>query len=408
MRAGMSSGPSDPVFWDLDRLRREIALAAIHHPRTAAGAPSDAQLRAAIDACDLRAHCGESPSGGEGGQSRSRELTRLVLRARAVWGRHRGIAASEKLLGNSDLLCAIGCVTAPLSNLLLGSAIGRLASEKLLGVDRRHRPSAFATTPFDRWFRKRERKLRKRVSGAGGTVALHATCRVNYRHPAIARSALAVLMHNDVRVLYPEQRCCGRSLAECGDLESAILDISFNAQSFRRHLSEGATLVVLGELCGEFIREEAPWLVEGDEVRGLATAAVGIFEFLDSLRAQGNLRGDFRPLAERVALVGPTGPPGGREAATRSILGLIPRLEIVTISGAPRFGWSRASRKEFFAAMGEAGRPVAEEISRSGVERIACECTRTACRLQTLTGVRAVHPIELMREAYGIPEAGRR
>lgn len=414
----MSAGPSSPEFWDPAALRREIlALARGAGPGQTSdpccpaidtAASSSLEIRRFADACDLCMHSGSICSAvrSEGGDG-TVDPERVVLRARAVLGRREGIRASDRFLGNSDLIGAIGANLAPASTRLLRSRIARFAAEKSFRVDRRHLPDPFARTPFDRWFRKRERKIRKICTGMTETAALFATCRINYRFPDIGRSAVAVLIHNGVRPLYPEQRCCGRSQLECGDLDGAALNIAFNASSFRRHAEAGAAIVVLGGDCESHIRRNSSWVVAGDDAPGFAAGAVDLFGFLGKLLANDRLRTDFRPSTDRIALVTParSGEVGSSDALD-AILRRIPGLRIERIDAAPRFGWSLANRRQFFGPMEEAARAVAPRIGRSGANLIVTECPATGRRLSRMAGMRALHPIDLVRQAYGIPLAG--
>lgn len=367
--------------------------------------PGHPDLLRFLDACDLRLHTqGADRDSGSDPRSAEADPADLILRLRAIRAAEGGIAASARLLGNSDLVGAIGGIGAPVSNLFLRWGVGMRIVETMLGVDRRHRPAPFARAPFDRWLRKRERKFRKACSGGNGTAALFPGCRINYRHPDIGRSAVAVLLHNDVRPCLPEQRCCGRSQIECGDAEGGIQNIRFNAGSFRRHAEEGRAIVVLEEECARHVRSSPSWASDGEDATTLARTAVSLFEFLHRLHVQGRLKRDLHSSGERIALVSPAGcaeNPGARGIA--AILASIPKLQVVAVPGAPRFGWSLSSRTTFFAAMEEAALESAQAVKRSGAVRIVSECPATGRRLAAMTGIPAAHPVEILRGAYGLP-----
>jgi Fe-S oxidoreductase len=65
--------------------------------------------------------------------------------------------------------------------------------ERIFGLDRRRRLPVFHRATFDRWLRKREKRLQKKLGGSGGKVALFYTCSVNYNYPEIGKSASPLL-----------------------------------------------------------------------------------------------------------------------------------------------------------------------------------------------------------------------
>ncbi len=62
-------------------------------------------------------------------------------------------------------------------------------------------------------------------------VALFTGCTINFLDPGIGLDTLAVLAHNGIEALYPEQKCCGVPLRAYGNFKSFEKKAAFNIRS---------------------------------------------------------------------------------------------------------------------------------------------------------------------------------
>ena len=309
----------------------------------------------------------------------------------------------DRLLSNADLLGAIGTLTAPLSNWSAKWKPTRIALEMLLGVDRDRPLPRFHRTTFDRWFRKREKRLAKRVAGRYGKVVLLPTCKVNYNRPGIGKSTVAVLSEADIRVACPEQRCCGRPYLERGDVEGALENLRFNLRTLRHFVDKGYVVVVLQPGCGRMLQKDYPWLDSSEDAVRVAGATREVTDYMLELLKQGAfgridaaLPGTL--LYHRSCLSGVQ----GDSLSERTLLESIPGLSIKRLDGCAGEGSLEEMRIAHSdrSPLSAAGQDAAME----GTERlrIVSDCARAADRIEKETERPVYHPVEIFCEALGL------
>ncbi|MDM7916727.1 MAG: heterodisulfide reductase-related iron-sulfur binding cluster [Candidatus Eisenbacteria bacterium] len=417
----------DAGFWDPAELRKEFDRVADvcnscrlcfkfcpSFPRlfdlldekdgTAAGLPESA-VREVVDLCFqcklCNVHCPYTP---DQGHPFAIDFPRLMLRERLVRARRAGVTFQDRVLGNPDLIGAVGSLTAPISNFAIRSRPVRLLMERTAGIHRDRVLPSFAKETFDRWFRRREKKLRKRVSGSGGKVALFATCSVNYQEPSIGKSAVAVLSHHDIRVAVPEQRCCGMAYLDGGDYNNVIENIRFNLRSFRRFVEEGWTILALQPTCGYVLKNDYPWLDPGDASREMASATQDVVEFLMQRHAEGKLDTSFRRPAGRVLYHLPCHLKAQNIGyKSRELCELISGEPVEMVERCSGMDGTWGMKREYFDASRKVAAPIFRKIQEEQPEHVCSDCVLAGLQIRQGSGKTVRHPVELLREAYGLP-----
>jgi glycerol-3-phosphate dehydrogenase subunit C len=331
------------------------------------------------------------------------DLPRLLLGANLARKRERGLSARDRLLGHPDLTGAILAVCAPIWNRAKDWRSVRLLLEATFGIHRDGDLPRAHGTSFERWFRKREKRFRRRVRGGNGKVALFHTCSVNVYHPEVGRSAVAVLHHNDVEVVVPPQRCCGAAHLAAGDLEGALQNVEENARSFAHLADAGYSIVVLQPACSHWLRLESPRRSPSPEARRNAPQTQDLAAYLLALHRRGTLSTEFRSLEETLALHLPCRRRGrqvGQDWA--DLLGLVPGLELRLIEECAAMEGAWGLKKEFHAEWGRQVAPLLRAIDEAGAAHIASDCLLAGLGIRRGTGRPCLHPIEILREAYGI------
>src|SRR5207249_4618256 len=143
----------------------------------------------------------------DGGMTRLAELCAGVGECRKKRG---------GVLGNIAALSPWGSRLAPQSNWLARSRLVRWLNEKLLRIDRRRLPPAFARRTLRQLFTPMQRE--------GTQVLLFPDTFTNYYEPAIGLAAVELLQRAQCAVtLGPRDlRCCGRPLISSGLLDQAV------------------------------------------------------------------------------------------------------------------------------------------------------------------------------------------
>jgi len=331
------------------------------------------------------------------------DFPRLMLRERMVRGREEGITPQDRFLGNPDLSGSLGSLTVPFSNWAIRSRPMRIAMEKIVGVHRDRELPRFNGTTFDRWVRKREKKLKKKTGGTGGKVALFYTCSVNYNEPDIGKNAVAVLAHHDVRIAIPEQRCCGMPYLDGGDHANAIENLKFNVRSMRGFADDGYAIVALQPTCGYVLKKEYPWLDAGEDTRAVAAATVDIGEFLMTLHARGKLDTSFRTSPGRVLYHFPCHLKAQQIGQkSRDLLQLIPGCEVEVVDRCSGMDGTWGMKREYFDASRKVASPIILRAEESRPDRICSDCALAGLQIHQGTGMRSAHPVEILRESYGL------
>jgi glycerol-3-phosphate dehydrogenase subunit C len=386
--------PSFPALFDAVDDRHDGEVARL----------TDAELRNVVDLCFQCKLCYVNcPYTPDQGHVFDIDFPRLMLRERMVRAREEGVTLQDRFLGNPDLTGAMGGLAAPVSNWVVQSRLGRMLMEKTAGVHRSRNLPKFHRTTFEAWFRKREKKLKKKVGGGGGKVALFITCSVNYNNPEIGKSALAVLSHHDVRVVVPEQRCCGMPYLDGGDYQNARENMAFNVRSFRRYADEGYAIVVLQPTCGYVMKQEVPWLDGSEAARSVAGATRDLGEFLMSLREQGKLDTNFKSSPGKVFYHLPCHLKAQNIGyKSRDLLALIPGTEIEMVERCSGMDGTWGMKKQYYDESLKVARRLFSGIEEFRPNRVCSDCALAGLQIEQGTGRKSVHPVEVLREAYGL------
>src|SRR6059058_2632144 len=138
------------------------------------------------------------------------DFPRLLMRAKLVKTRRDGVRFRERILGDPDRLGRLNSGRlAAFANWANRQPVFRRALEKLLGIHRKRQLPTFARTTFARWFDRRKKwrtdnpVCPDRQDCLSSTVALFATCSVDYNYPQVGIAAVQVLEHNGKSIERP-------------------------------------------------------------------------------------------------------------------------------------------------------------------------------------------------------------
>jgi Fe-S oxidoreductase len=378
------------------------------------------EVRAALDLClECKACKAECPT--------NVDIARLKAEFLHQYHREHGLPWRNRVFGNVERLGRWGCRLALVSNWLARSRPVRWLNEKLLGIDRRRLPPAFARRGdrdalaqfFFDWDEERE-------EGPSCPVAFFPDTFVRYYEPRVGLAACRVLQrlgcdtYSNLEELdcwdsipappleehFPGLRCCGRPFISNGMLDQAIRCATANLQWLHPLAAGGEPIVACEPSCLLTIKDDYPALLRGElrqKAETVAAACRTFEEFADDLLGQGRVR--FRPGPKRIlvqahchqrALVG-TGP-------LLRLLRRIPGAEVIDLdAGCCGMAGSFGYEKEHY----EVSRLVGEQRLFPALRQAAAEDVIVApgfsCRLQIkhFTGRDAVHPAQLLHALLG-------
>jgi Fe-S oxidoreductase len=330
------------------------------------------------------------------------DFPRLMLRAKAARAKQEGIALQDRALGDVDLVGTIGSATAPLSNWANSFAPHRMVMEKVLGIEKSRRLPTFHRRTFASWVTARG----TRTPNPKTTVTLFYSCSVNYNAPQVGRDVVSVLEKNDCAVKCPEQVCCGMPFLDGGDIENACKNARKNVESLKAAAARGEKIVVPQPTCSYVLKNEYPLLVPGIDARRVAAATMDIFEYLASRKAEGTLNREFPGRAPgRVSYQMPCHLRAQNMGfKTRDVLQTVPGTTVTVIEKCTAMDGTWGMKKEYFPISMQFAKRAADEMEAAKPDVFATDCSLSALQIEEATGKKPVHPIALLREAYGIPE----
>jgi Fe-S oxidoreductase len=266
----------------------------------------------------------------------------------------------------------------------------------------------FSGETFTRWFGRRPAPIRP--AAPVKKVALFASCLVNYQATDIGKATVQVLEKNGVEVVVPEQRCCGMPSFDVGDTRAIQEAARANVASLHRWVEQGYDVVVPTASCSLMLKREYPELCGDEPTRRVAGCTFDICEYLMKLKKDGQLSTDFTKTPGRVAYQIPCHLRdqniGFKSKELMECAGA--QVDVIEKCSGHDGAWS--AKTEFFAlSMKIAGKAV-RAIEQQPVDLVATDCPLAGLQLDQAGssahagGRVARHPIQIVRDAYGLPK----
>jgi glycerol-3-phosphate dehydrogenase subunit C len=426
-----ATSPDDPRYWNADDLTFELkrTFQVCHECRMCVGyCGSFPTLFAAVDrdidggraegaehltaadfvkVSDLCWQCKlcyiKCPYTEDEGASELLDFPRLMAREKAQRARRDGVALVDQVLGEPGLMGKLGSgLAAPAANLINASRLARKVAEKVTGVSADFPLPPFERDPFPAWL---ARHVPLAGAGDAGEVVIFSTCYGDYNQSKVPRAAVRVLEHQGYRVLRPEQVCCGMPNLDGGDVEAMKAKVRANVASLIEHVRAGQKIVVPSPTCGYTMKKEWPVYVDDADVRAVAAATLDLMQFLDGLRRAKTWKTDWKKSLGKVAYHAPChlraqkiAYPGMR------ILNAIADTDVRMVEQCSAVDGTWGMKAAYY----EIGRKYAQKLTRDIAdddnELVLSDCPLAARRIEKENGVEVWHPIEAVRQAYGLPE----
>jgi glycerol-3-phosphate dehydrogenase subunit C len=333
------------------------------------------------------------------------DFPRLMLRAKAVRARKEGVAIQDRVLGDPDRTGRLAAMAAPLANWVNGLGPARLVMEKTLGVAREFPLPRFVSETFDRWFARRHGAVAKPPSAARARVALFHTCSVNYNTPETGRAAVQVLLRNGIEVHSPKQVCCGMPALDGGDIASFQKNARENLKALAAAVDAGCTIVSPGPTCSYVLKKDYPAMVGGREAEKVAGATQDLCEYLFRLRSEGGLDTSFVKPQGSIAYHLPCHLKSQNIGfRSRDLLSLLPGARVTMVDRCSGVDGTWGMKREYHDMALKVAEPLFEEIRAAAPDRVVTDCPLAGLQIARGTGMRPVHPVEVLRDAYGLQD----
>ena len=348
------------------------------------------------------------------------DFPHVMLRYRAVQLREGGIPRQQRELVKTDRNGRLAGAVSPLVN-WAGDRKNRLTRpllESVTGIDRNAALPKYHGRTFVMRSKSAAPPVDRTASAHGRKALLYATCFVNYNNPSIGEATRAVLARNGVEteVLYP--RCCGMPQLEQGDLAAVARSASRVAAALGPWIDKGYDIIALVPSCALMLKFEWPLILPRDPlVVKLAKATFDVSEYIVDIARREGLAPGLSPLDGGVTVqlaCHARAQNMGQKAA--EMLRLLPQADIAVIERCSGHGGSWGVLKGNFETAIKVGKPVARQAFKNAKPFLSSECPLAGMHIAQEMGMlandeaapipdRALHPVELVARAYGIPGA---
>jgi glycerol-3-phosphate dehydrogenase subunit C len=310
-------------------------------------------------------------------------------------------------LGQTDLTGSLGVALSPIANLMMRNGVVRAAMELAVGVHRKAPVPPFARRTFrSTWKRRLARSGaadRARPGPDEAVVYFHG-CSANYYEPHVAEAAIFVLERNGLQVIVPEQVCCGLPLISNGLYDDARGRARANARSLASYARAGYRIVGTSTSCTHTLKAEYEEMLDmrDDDTLAVARATWDICELLVDLHEEGRLDADFGRLDEDLPYHAPCQLRShGIGLPALDLFALVPGLRAHdTDHDCCGIAGTYGLKKEKYDIAMAVGQPLFDRIAASGATAAACDSETCRWQIETATGVRTRHPVEILADAY--------
>jgi FAD/FMN-containing dehydrogenase/Fe-S oxidoreductase len=353
------------------------------------GGLTDKRMYDVMDLClECKACKSECPSGVD--------MAKIKYEFLAHYYKKYGRPLRAMLFGHIETLSKLGCMMAPLSNWLAGSALTKWAM-KIVGIAPTRSLPPFASETFPQWFAKRNPVHRDKK-----VVLFHDTY-MDYNYPEIGQAATQFLEAAGFEVILAVKRCCGRPLLSSGYIERVKENAVSNVANLYRYVQQGYPIVGFEPSCVSMLRDDYCDLI-GDPRAKIVAEHVSTFEdFVSELAQKGELDVEFTDVAQKVLLHGHC-----HQKALWGVGGALNALALpqgydasLIAAGCCGMAGSFGYEAEHYDVSIKVGESRLLNVVREAEEGTEVVASGLSCRQQILhaTGKRAKHPAEVLWEA---------
>lgn len=235
-------------------------------------------------------------------------------------------------------------------------------------------------------------------------VAYYSGCFANYYYPQVGKATVEVLHKNGIEVVVPDQVCCGLPMMAKGNMKGAYNNMESNTKVLNRLVSGGYVIVTTCSSCGLFLKQGYPGLLGSEAAKQVSQNLYHITEYLLKLNGIGQLNTDFQLTSQSIFYHTPChiraqefGSP------TVNLLQLISGITIKKISEeCCGMGGAYGYESVNYELSKDIANKLYTEIEENPTDRIVTDCGGCKLQIEVGTGRKVVHPIILIKEAYGL------
>ena len=189
---------------------------------------------------------------------------------------------------------------------------------------------------------------------------------------------------------------------DVGDLDSLRRNAAANVDDLLPFAEAGAAIVVPGPSCSLLLKTEYPKLLRTEAAATVAGATRDVMEYLVELGRAKVLNREFvRPLG-RVAYHAPCHLRHQNVGFPARAVLKAAGADVELIDACSGVDGTWGMQKRFHEESMKVARKMLDRISATQPDHIATDCPLSALRIEEGLGEKPVHPVVLLRHAYGL------
>jgi glycerol-3-phosphate dehydrogenase subunit C len=345
------------------------------------------------------------------------DFPHLMLRAKAIKYKKGEVGSGEKFLASTDKHGQFAGipVVVQVANAVNRTKAARKVVAEVLGVhptawlpplaDSRFRWSADSTGPA---------QIVTNGPNSRGKVAIFSTCYVNYNEPGIGHDLVKLLNHNDIPyVIVEKEKCCGMPKLELGDLEGVEQHKDANIPVLVKYARQGYQILSAIPSCTLMFKQELPLMFpEEDDVQAVKAAMMDPFEYFMARQRDGLLKTDFKndlgKVSYHIPCHGRVQNIGKKTEEMFKLIGKTVSVKLNTVERCSGHAGTYGVKTATHETALKIGRPVAKAMGKDEPDFISSDCQLAGHHIAQIMGLQKLppatlmHPLGLMRHAYGI------
>jgi len=204
-----------------------------------------------------------------------------------------------------------------------------------------------------------------------------------------------------------KQDCCGLPLQSNGLFDDARGYVHRLAARLAPYAREGIDIVGTSTSCTLMLKREALEILgmsDDPDLQVVSGRVFDICEYLLAMHDRGELKTDFKPISETVTYHAPCQQQGhGVGKPAMDLLALIPELRTVeSTSSCCGVAGTYGLKREKYDIAQKVGAGLFAEVAENGSDETVCDSETCRWQISSATGVRSVHPVEMLHRASGL------
>jgi Fe-S oxidoreductase len=233
-------------------------------------------------------------------------------------------------------------------------------------------------------------------------VVLFYTCSVQWNEPQVGRAAVEVLEHNGFTVFAPEMKCCGMPALDGGDVDRATEWAKHNVAHLMPYVEAGCDILSPGPTCSFMLKQEYGDYLGTPEAVAVSECSYDLMEYLHKVRKAGELKEDFEnevgeigyhlPCHLKIQKIG---------FRSRDMLKKLPGAKVKLVDKCSCMDGTWGMKTQHYERSKEWAQPLLEGLTKDAPPTLSSDCLIAKLQIEEGTGQKVVHPIEILRDAYG-------